>query len=116
MTVPDWSELTFDQQMTLLTTPAISITPGCELLDFDTLAATDDLTSALIPAGGWVREDGTSLVHRTANCLQAISQIRAVDFMAFNAVALSAINQIFTSKLARSRRRIGVLIVRDDEN
>lgn len=66
MSVPDWSELTADQQLTLLTAGALQVRSGCELVDFTTLAVLSDLTSALIPAGGYVRWDGTNLVHRTS--------------------------------------------------
>lgn len=64
MSIPDWSDLTADQQLTLLSAPNLQVTSGLELLDTN-LIATDDLTEFMIPAGGSVRWDGSATVNRT---------------------------------------------------
>lgn len=59
----DWSTLSPTDLAALLSSPALTVTVGCELLGFD-LSLVEDITTDLDPAGSDVTWTGAATVHR----------------------------------------------------
>jgi hypothetical protein len=62
--VTDWADLDPVDRASLLSSPKLEVTVGCELVNFDLTVADDDLATDLDPSSGTVQWTGAATVHR----------------------------------------------------